>query len=232
MEKKVYTIEKFVELVTAPIEKVQLPLILAGHNKMELNSKSEQELRQMVLDYVTVNEDEFFEVLAHGNLETTVGLQKAIIQLGLPIEELYKKLGFNVELLKEEGKESSEKENFDNREQYLFHTEDLFEQAVNEFLSSKLSNQERVFRYMDRVNDIDQQFRKLTRTTPGFVGSERWKEAQEFLRTIPRVEMYKQDDKVGDYINMARAKGYYDDLARQLEGGWGIGGNGNAPKSL
>ena len=34
MEKKVYTIEKFIELITAPIEKVQLPLILAGHNKM------------------------------------------------------------------------------------------------------------------------------------------------------------------------------------------------------
>ena len=99
-------------------------------------------------------------------------------------------------------------------------------------MSSKLSNQERVVHYINRVNDIDQQFRKLTRTTPRFVGSERWKEAQEFLRTIPRLELYKQDEKVGDYINIARVKTYYDEIARKLEGGWGIGGNSDSPKSL
>lgn len=233
MEKKVYTIEKFIELITAPIEKVQLSLlILAGHNKMELNGKSEQELRQMVLDYVTVNEDELFDALSYGNLKTVVGLQKAVQLLGLPIEELDKRLGFNVQSVKEESSEKAEKDSLPKKEDYLFHTEELYEKIVSEFLNSKLSNQERAVFYIEKVKELRKLYTDYAAQTPGFIGNSRYKEVYEFFQTIPKVELYKFDDKVGDYINMARAKAHYDDMAKKIESGWGIGGNGNAPKSL
>lgn len=226
MEKKVYTVEKFIETVTAPIDSVKRQLVLAGNNLMNLNSKSEQELRQMILDYVTVNEDEFFQVMGHGNLETTVGLQKAMIQLGLPTEKLYKRLGFAVELSDETKKtETSEKE------MYLFHTEELYERIVEEFLTSELPAQERVTHFIESVKHLKQAYTNYAVQTPGFNGGERYREVFELFQTIPKVEMYKQDESVGDYINIARAKAYYEEVARQLAGGFGIGDN-NTPKKL
>lgn len=213
-KRKKYTIDKFIQLVTSPVEKIMLPLILAGHNKMELNSKSEQELRQMILDYVTVNQEDFFKAMSSSNPEVALGLKKAILLLGMSTEELYSKLGFNVEITKKESEKNIEAIN--ESEQYLYHTEELFEMALQEFLVSELSNQERVLKYISRIEQIEKGFRKYAVNTVGFVGSERYKQVYEYLKTIPRITPFIEDETKGNGINMIMAKKYYDDIAVKL----------------
>ena len=150
-KRKQYTIEKFVELITSPTEKIMLPLVLAGHNRMELNNKSKEELRQMVLDYITINQEDFFKALSSSDSKIVLGIQKAMILLGLPNEELYAKLGFDIDITRKE----SETETIDESEQYLYHTEELFEIASQEFLTSELPNSERVLLYISIIEQIE-----------------------------------------------------------------------------
>ena len=81
------------------------------------------------------HEEEFLKALESSDSKIVLELQKAMILIGLPTEQLFSKLGFNVEL-----SESSEKsETLDEKEKYLYHTEELFESAIEEFKNSDLS---------------------------------------------------------------------------------------------
>lgn len=213
MEKKVYSVDKFIKITTAPIESVKYQLVLAGNNLMTLNSKSEQELRQMILDYVTVNEDEFFDALGYGNLEKSVRLRKAMLLLRLPTEELYKRLGFNIEL---SGKsESPEKNEEAEKEQYLYHTEDLIANVLELYQQGDVSFDQLMENYLKRITNIYKMYRHYALREPGFVMSERNKEVTaifaqllngyelpEKMEGIEKQEYYQSlQSGVNDYLN-------------------------------
>lgn len=209
--RKIYSIEKFIELITSTREKIMLPLVLAGHNRMELNGKNEEELRQMVLNYITVNQKDFFNALSSGNSKLVLDLQKATILIGLSTEELYARLGFDIVM---EHKRTAIPNENDN---YLYQTEKLIEMAKQEFIESQLSNSERVLTYISKIQEIEKKFRYYAVHEVGFVGSERYKIVYEYLKDLPRVVPFTPDESKGNGINMINSKRYYDNLAAMIE---------------
>lgn len=103
------------------------------------------------------------------------------------------------------------------QEQFLYHTEELFECVIEEFINSNLSNPERINTYISKIEQIEKKFRQYAVKITGFVGSERYKQVYEYLKNIPRVSLFVEDKTKGNGINMINAKRYYDELATKLE---------------
>ena len=92
-EKKIYNFENLYNLLNSPIEKVKLPLILAGNNMANLNEKSEYELRQMVFEYVKLDPNDIEKVRTYDKEKLSMLASKT----GLSLNELFIKLGVPVE---------------------------------------------------------------------------------------------------------------------------------------
>ncbi len=223
-KRKIYSIEKFIELINSPIEKIKLPLILAGNNKMYLDSKTDEELRQMVLDYITVKEEDFLKALESSDSKIVLEFQKAMLLIGLPTDQLFSKLGFNTVL--SESKEKSE--TLDEKEKYLYHTEELFENAIEEFKNSDLSKFERTKKYVEKIDKIRKKYSHYVSQTSGFAGSERFKVVYEYMKTIPIYELYKYDSNSGNYINKVKEKEYYEGIYNELVDSLGELGKSNS----
>ena len=113
--------------------------------------------------------------------------------------------------------EIDEKKNdFTESEQYLYHTEELFEGALQEFMVSELPSDQKAKQYIKRITTIEKVFRKYATHIPGFVFSERYKQIYEYLKTIPRFSLYKSDPAKGDFINRQKEKMYYTEIATQI----------------
>ena len=206
--RRVYSFEKFMELITSPIDNIKRKLVLAGHNLLELNSKTNTELMQMILNYVTIDKEEFINMTSSKNLSDLTKIQSLSSLIGLPKKELYKKI-FNTDI--------EEVFSVNEVDQYLYNTEELFNNVIMEFLNSNLPSIDRVINYINGINEVEKQFRNYSVKTNGFVGSDRYKEVIEYLKKIPRVPLYKNDDTKGDGINFVNSKRYYEDMLKILE---------------
>lgn len=109
-----------------------------------------------------------------------------------------------------------EKVSEQGKELYLYHTEELLEGALQEFITSELPNDQRCKQYIERVAAIEKIYRKYATSVPGFTGSERFKQIYEYLKIIPRFSLYEQDPTKGDFINMQKEKMYYSEIVNQI----------------
>ncbi len=111
---------------------------------------------------------------------------------------------------------TEKKNEFNEAEQYLYHTEELLEGALQEFMTSELPNDQKGKQYVERVAAIEKNYRKYATHVPGFTGSERFKQIYEYLKIIPRFSLYEQDPTKGDFVNMQKEKMYYSEIANQI----------------
>lgn len=102
-------------------------------------------------------------------------------------------------------------------ELFLYQTEQLFDSALQEYFSSELPSIEKTKQYISRVALIEKAFRKYAVKTTGFIGTERYKKVQDFIKTFPRFLPYVYDETKGDFINQQNEKNYYMQIASQLD---------------
>lgn len=89
----------------------------------------------------------------------------------------------NVSYVEESGNKSKTNDEIEN---YLYHTEELIEMAIQEFMTSELSNIERVTLFDKRVRQIRKRFEICAAETAGFTESDRYKQVCEYLtKNIP-----------------------------------------------
>lgn len=210
--RKIYSAENFANLIILPIDDIKRKLVFAGNNLALLNGKSDEELRQMLLNYVTVEQDDFFELTQSKDLEKVNKLVKALDLLNLSPYDLFEKLGFNEPVEKE-----SKTEQVDESQIYLYQTEQLFNSALEEYFSSELPSAEKTKQYISRVILVEKTFRKYAVRTNGFIATERYKKVQDFINTFPRFLPYVYDETKGDFINQQNEKNYYMQIASQLD---------------
>lgn len=106
--------------------------------------------------------------------------------------------------------------NIDEVTTYLYNTEQLFAGVLQEFSESTLSSKDKAVNYINRVKEIETKYRYYAVHTPGFVGTDRYKEVHEHLKTVPRFEHYQPDPTKGNGINMVLANRYYDEVANAI----------------
>ena len=129
--------------------------------------------------------------------------------------ELFDSLNHSKEM--EKAERTKEFDSLQENDSYLYHTEELFEAALHDFMKSNLSNREKVLQYIHRIAEIEKKFRQYAIKTQYFPGSNRYKKVIEFLKQLPRFEIFVEDPKKGNGINMVNSKRYYDDVATKIE---------------
>ena len=201
--KKVYGLDKFLDRVAAPITTLKFYLVAAGNSLMDLNDKSETELRQMALNYITLD---LKDVPTLFELNPDIG-KKLLILLDLTQEEFFEKIGYTQETKSEATPKSERSE----KEEYLFHTEKIYGKAVIEFLNSKQPNKERVLQFINRIKNLKHIYTDYVVQTSGFFRSERYAEVYELFKSIPFVAPYDSENS-----NLSETD-YYDFMVNRLE---------------
>jgi len=128
--------------------------------------------------------------------------------------ELYEKIEKSKS--KENVSEVKSNTNVDDLTTYLYNTEQLFAGALQEFSESTLPSKDKAINYINRVKEIEAKYRYYAVHTPGFVGTDRYKEVHEHLKTVPRFEHYQPDLTKGNGINMVLANRYYEEVSNTI----------------
>ncbi len=104
-----------------------------------------------------------------------------------------------------------------DEENYLNHTEEIFENIKLEFLESNKNNTDRVLDYKNSIDKVIKTFRNYSVKTKGFVASDRYKEVINYIKTLPDIKLFVNDKTKGDGINFVNSNRYYDEIATKLE---------------
>lgn len=102
-------------------------------------------------------------------------------------------------------------------EMFLYHTEQLFNIALQKYMESELPAYKKAEEYVERISFIESQFRKYARQSVGFAGSERHRHVHEFLQSAMIFKQFEPDPTKGNYINMVNSQAYYSEIARKLD---------------
>lgn len=116
-----------------------------------------------------------------------------------------------------EQEDNQQKSELSEEEMFLYHTEQLFNIALQKYMESELPAHKKAEEYVERVSFIEAQFRKYARQTVGFAGSERHRQVHEFLQSAMIFKQFEPDTTKGNYINMVNAQTYYTEIAKTLD---------------
>lgn len=119
--------------------------------------------------------------------------------------------------IKKEREDNQQKTELSEEEMFLYHTEQLFNIALQKYMESELPAHKKAEEYVERVSFIEAQFRKYARQTVGFAGSERHRQVHEFLQSAMIFKQFEPDTTKGNYINMVNAQTYYTEIAKKLD---------------
>lgn len=118
---------------------------------------------------------------------------------------------------KKEKADTHEKSELSEEEMFLYHTEQLFNIALQKYMESELPAYKKAEEYVERISFIESQFRKYARQAVGFAGSERHRHVHEFLQSAMIFKQFEPDPTKGNYINMVNSQAYYSEIARKLD---------------